>query len=270
MQHDDTTAPAARFYNHLAANYDRMTGLDKRLATATRFVKTLIDTFHLRRPEVGVDLGSGTGAYTLALARIGLRTTGVDLSADMLAQARQNARHHALDPVFLQASLTDLPATLPWGRTDLVLCLGNTLPHLTDPADLEKALLGIRRLLSPTGLAVIQTLNYDDILTKAERIVSIDRDHEHEFIRFYDFLESGLLRFNILEIEWKNNEALPHPIHSVLLRPYRAGELEKAAAAVGLAPRLTAGGLDLHPYDPATADTALLVLGTTSGENQQP
>lgn len=250
--------PAA-FYDALAGAYDRMMGFEQRVDHAGRLVAALLERFHPAR-AAGIDLGCGTGAFTCALAAAGFPAAGLDLAAAMLAKARANAARLGLQAHFASGCLQALPAPFAPGSAGLALCLGNTLPHLLDPGDLGRAFSGIAALLAPGGLAVVQTLNYDRVLARQERIVSVDRDGDATFLRFYDFLADGLLRFNILRVTWEGNDARPAPLSSVLLRPYRYHDLAAAAQTAGLEVVLSAGASDLTPYDAATSDTVLLAL----------
>jgi SAM-dependent methyltransferase len=231
---------------------------------AGRLVSALVDRFALA-PAVGIDLGCGTGAFACAMAAAGFRASGLDIAEEMLAQARGNAAGLKLTAGFAEGRLEQLPAPFEPGTAGLVLCLGNTLPHLLAPADLGRALAGIAALLAPRGLAVIQTLNYDRILARQERIVSVDRDAEATYVRFYDFLDSGLLRFNILRVAWHGEEACPEPLISVLLHPYRCEELRAAAEGAGVEVVLTAGDGRLNPYAADTSDTILLACRRPGG-----
>ncbi len=247
------------FYNRLAPGYDRMTDFASRVGQAGRLVSALGERFG-PTPHVGIDLGCGTGAYACALAAAGFRAAGLDLAEDMLTQARANAARLGLQVRFACGPLEALPEPFRPGTAGLILCLGNTLPHLLDPQDLHRALCGIAALLAPTGLAVLQTLNYDRLLARQERVVSVDRDAEATFVRFYDFLPDGLVRFNLLRTTWEGRQGRPEPLLTVHLRAYRRDELEAAVARAGLSVALGAGDTALTPYDPSAADTLLLVL----------
>ena len=52
------------------------------------------------------------------------------------------------------------------GMFDLVLLLGNTLPHIATASDLNAFFLTVSRLLSPHGRFVIQTVNPEMLKTK--------------------------------------------------------------------------------------------------------
>lgn len=255
-------ASAAEFYNALAPSYDRMMHFRERVQHAGRLVTALVRRLE-PSPALGIDLGCGTGAFACALAGMGFRAMGMDVAEEMLSQARVNAAHLEVSAAFMNGCLEELPSPFEPGKAGLVLCLGNTLPHLLAPADLGRAFTGMAHLLAARGIAVVQTLNYDRILRLGERIVSVDRDAEATYVRFYDFLESGLLRFNILRVCWDGDRACPEPLLSVNLRPYRYRDLVQAATKAGLEVVLTASDGTLAPYDEVTADTVLLALRRT-------
>jgi len=257
-----STGPAvspAEFYNALAPSYDRMMHFRERVQHASRLVTALARRFE-PCPAVGIDLGCGTGAFACALAGMGYHAMGMDIAEEMISQARVNAAHLEVAATFVSGRLEDLPSPFEPGKAGLVLCLGNTLPHLLAPADLSRAFTGLAHLLAPHGAAVVQTLNYDRILSQHERIVSVDRDVEATYVRFYDFLENGLLRFNLLRVSWQGEQARPEPLLSVNLHPYRYRALVQAAGKAGLEVVLAAGDGSLAPYDEATSDTILLAL----------
>src|SRR3989337_3778058 len=80
--------------------------------------------FALARPQRGetaLDVGCGTGNYTLDLAERGLRCVGVDLSASMLDVACAKCANLSPRPGYVQASATGLP--FAEAKFDLVLCV---------------------------------------------------------------------------------------------------------------------------------------------------
>ncbi len=250
----DNLSPAD-FYDALADGYDAMTGFAARTARAERFVADLL---RLRgySAQAAVDVGSGTGAYTLAMARLGMSAVGLDPSPEMVHQARRHAERLPGDHVrFVQAGLADVAAEAP-EALGLVVCMGNTLPHITDTRILQDNLADVRKALIPGGLLAVQVLNYDRILAEQERIVSIDTQGGESFVRFYDFLPDGLIRFNLLRFTTGNGD---HHLTSVLLHPYRQAELMTMLATAGFRGIVAYGSLDFAPFDPTGSDTLLLV-----------
>jgi 2-polyprenyl-3-methyl-5-hydroxy-6-metoxy-1,4-benzoquinol methylase len=110
-------------------------------------ILTLVSSLQLKQPRI-MDLGCGTGWLTERLSAFG-PVTGLDLSDEVLAAARQRAPHIE----FIAADLfqTDLPAS----RYDLVVSQ-DVIAHVTDQAGLVAR---AARLLRPRGHLVITTTN---------------------------------------------------------------------------------------------------------------
>jgi SAM-dependent methyltransferase len=96
-----------------------------------------------------LDLGCGTGNHALRLASRGYRVTGVDISAGMLAVARDKAKQEKLDVAFHEADIRDFRMEQP---CDAVLMMFAVLGYQIENADVLAALRTARRHLRPGGL----------------------------------------------------------------------------------------------------------------------
>ena len=96
-----------------------------------------------------VDAGGGTGGFAVPLAPAGHRVTVVDPSPDSLAALERRVAESQLAGrvVGLQGDLADLPALVPAGTVDLLLC-HSVLEVVDDPAE---ALGAVARVLRPGG-----------------------------------------------------------------------------------------------------------------------
>lgn len=105
-----------------------------------------------------LELGCGTGRLLLPLAQAGYQITGVDLSAEMLAIARQKVEAAGLNDriTLVQADMrkVDLPQ-----RFRLAFIAINSFMHLTTLEDQLTALRTCHRLLAPGGLLIIDVDN---------------------------------------------------------------------------------------------------------------
>lgn len=103
-----------------------------------------------RRGRV-LELGCGTGRLLMPLSRAGARMTGIDLSAPMLARARQRVRRLvvARRPRILRGDIR----ALPFGTHvfSLVIAPYGMLQSLTSDPDLDATLAEAARVLAPGG-----------------------------------------------------------------------------------------------------------------------
>ncbi len=134
-------------------------GYDAALAGSTLF--TADEGFILRhcpRPGRLVDLGCGTGRLLLALARRGYRVTGVDLSDEMLAVAREKAEAAGLSVDLVRANLTELDSVTDAGF-DYAACLFSTLGMVSGVDARRRVVAHAFRLLRPGGRFVLHVHN---------------------------------------------------------------------------------------------------------------
>ena len=114
-----------------------------------------------RRPLLGLDLGGGTGAAAVRLARLGINVTLLDSSATMLEIATRASGEAGLDEkITLKLGDAAQVANLfPAGSFDIILC-HNLLEYVDDPnAVLSAAARVMRSDSSETGILSILVRN---------------------------------------------------------------------------------------------------------------
>jgi glycine/sarcosine N-methyltransferase len=233
------------FYAEIASEYDRITRFAERLQGEQKTLGRWRERYGF---NTALDAACGTGLHAIALSRLGVATIAADISAEMITAARRNAdKQRDAGPnadsqgarlEFVQENMTRLADRLE-GPFDAIFCLGNSLPHLERGGDLEGALSGFARLLAPSGVVVVQLINYAKVLATKERIMAVNADGATHYVRFYDFL-GDRVRFNILTIKGPG-EKPGYSLTSTILRPYRLPELSAALENAGFA-RLEAFG----------------------------
>ena len=184
------------------------------------------------------------------------RVVAADASAAMLQQAKGQTGGDGTPIEWLHSPMESI-SQMTAGPFDAIVCLGNSLPHLLTDAQLQETLRGFRSLLAPTGIVIVQMLNYERLIDRGERIVGVTRRGSTEYVRFYDFL-SETVRFNILELIWQDDRC-EHKLHQTTLRPYRASSLHDAFTAAGFEPPELYGGMDWGKFDSANSQSLLLV-----------
>lgn len=250
--HNEINYDASSFYDDVSGNYDEIFNFEKDLAAAEGVVAKLKKQFDFKK---ALDIGCGTGSFSLALARSGAKTTGMDLSRSMLDAANKNSLAYGVDIDFVNSGMDKMCCNIDT-KFDLIMCMGNTLPHLLSKENLSSMLIGCKQLLKPDGHLVLNLLNYDRILGAEKRVIGISRSKNHEFIRFYDFQEPYVL-FNILEIDW--TESPPgHKIISTKLYPYTHLELSSALAEADFKDFKIYAGLEFEKYKPEKSKSILI------------
>ncbi len=93
-----------------------------------------------------LELGAGTGHKLIPIASDGHPCTGLELSPDMLAEARRKADERGVEVEWLEGDMREFDL----GRAfDLVFIAGNSLLHLHEAEDLVSCFRSVRRHLAP-------------------------------------------------------------------------------------------------------------------------
>ena len=164
-----------------------------------------------------LDAGCGTGFQSAILTDLGWTTHGIDLSAGLLAVARQRLPRAGL----AQASVEALPFVD--ACFDAVVCCGSTLSFVDDPAC---ALAELGRVLRPGGR----------LLLDCEHRPSLDLAWALASAVAGDPLGYGVsARAAWRAVFARDGVRLPYPGYG-LLRLFRRRELDRLLTAAGLRP----------------------------------
>jgi SAM-dependent methyltransferase len=206
-----------------------------------------------------VDVGCGTGEHLSWFSARNLRAYGLEPDAGMFRELGRRS-WPGRTPTLVRAGMDALPGAIG-ERVDLVLCLGNTLPHLADPAAVQRAVRGMAGTLAPRGRLVLQTVNFDRVLGEAgpafpviERVlpdggrVAFFREYDREAL-------PGRLLFKTRLVTPAGERRAAWP-----LLPLLREELERCVADAGLGAVRVFGDYDRSPF--SAAAPALIVVGT--------
>ena len=97
-----------------------------------------------------LDIGCGTGAMSLPLARKGYNIIGIDVSEDMLSIARQKAESEGLNILFLQQ---DIHSFELYGTVDSIICICDVINYLEEN-ELRQVFSLMYNYLNPGGLLI--------------------------------------------------------------------------------------------------------------------
>ena len=139
-----------RAYDALAGVYDSLNGEVDYSAIAD-FAVSLFDRYHIR-PELVLDLGCGTGALTLEMAKHGYDMIGIDASNAMLSLAyERKMREGRPDVLFLQQDMRSFEL---YGTVGAVVSSLDCFNYLTGEGDLVRCLSLVHNYLEPNGIIV--------------------------------------------------------------------------------------------------------------------
>jgi SAM-dependent methyltransferase len=117
--------------------------------STSREVDRLITTLKLTPDDRIVDLGCGYGRHSLELARRGFQVVGVDLSGDLIAQARERAERAGVAVELLQSDLRELRFEAEFDAA--VNLFSGAIGYLENEQENRRLFEVVARLLRPGG-----------------------------------------------------------------------------------------------------------------------
>lgn len=247
------------FDQELAVYYDRMIRWEKRLA----FERPLFDALWKRyKTQSVLDAACGSGMHLQLFIEQGLDAMGSDGSAGMIELARHRLANLSNPPEVLLSTWSELPRKFD-RRFNAVLCLGNSLPYVTDEKMLSDSLAGLWSRVSPGGFLLIQYKNFEMLRARGERFLPLSNHRdpagpETVSVRQYDWLD-GAVDFNVIIVERAdvNSEwRMRHWTTRLATWPPETvtAHLERLGARVKLC-----GSLGLEPFNPSSSDDVVIL-----------
>jgi hypothetical protein len=147
------------------------------------------------------------------------------------------------------------------------ICVGNTLPHLCEEAEVQAFFSGLHRCLAPGAPFLLQLLNYDRILDRGERTFPmLLRPGEAEgedtvFLRLMTHLGGGHLTFTPAHLRYRPGTETPLELvaaHDVPLRGWRRTEVEALLQACGFSVAETLGTMPGEAWSPTSSDLVIV------------
>ncbi|WP_338834935.1 2-methoxy-6-polyprenyl-1,4-benzoquinol methylase, mitochondrial [Moorella humiferrea] len=171
-------------FDHKASDYDdwykRPLG-----ALVDRIEKEAVYAYlEPKKGEHILDVGCGTGNFSLELARLGVEVTGIDISEPMLETARRKAAAAGLELEFLHADAMNLP--FADNTFDKIV----SVTALEFAPDLKAALAESYRVLKPGGRMVIGLIGGNSLWSRHyEARAAREPDSLFRYAKFYTLPE---------------------------------------------------------------------------------
>lgn len=116
------------------------------------FLELLFAKYAKSKPSLVLDLGCGTGVITVELARRGYDMTGVDVSPEMLDEARESAAEAGVaDVLWLCQDMREFEL---YGTVDAAIATCDAVNYLLKSKDLNACFSLVHNYLEPDGIFV--------------------------------------------------------------------------------------------------------------------
>lgn len=132
-----------------------------------------------------VDLGAGFGMHSIPLARRGFEVLALDSSPELLRELRALAGVLAVEAV--QDDFLTFRQHLAGVAPEVILCMGDTLTHLSEPLAVEALFAEAAAVIAPGGTFVLTFRDYTQPLEGERRFIPVKSDADRILTCFLEY-----------------------------------------------------------------------------------
>lgn len=198
---------AAHYERLLARHYAWMLGDFETAAAEQRDLLARLGLQWSRSDRVGtaLDLGAGTGIQSVALERLGYHVVAVDSSEHLLRELAARPDISSVSPVVGDIrEVTTIDAVrrvvAASGGFDAVVCMGDTLTHLSTRADVERLIHDARDLLLPSGRLALSFRDLTHELTGLDRFIPVRNDADRIMTCFLEYRADTVVVHDLVHV----------------------------------------------------------------------
>jgi len=151
---------------------------------------------------IAVDLGAGCGFQSVPLAELGFNVWAFDLSSKLLTELKENAKN--LSVTVIEDNLLRFSTYSP-ENVEVIVCMGDTLTHLTRLREVQYLLNRAFRFLEMRGLLILSFRDLSTELTDLDRFIPVRSDSNRIFTCFLEY-ERRHVRVHDIIYEKINNQ----------------------------------------------------------------
>lgn len=144
---------------------------------------------------VAFDLGSGHGINAIALANLGFSVHAIDFNHQLLEELKERVAHRKIQVVDAHLVEYLYAARL---KAELIVCMGDTLTHLSGPEQVEELIALSAQKLERGGKLVISYRELTNELTNEKRFIPVNSDENRIHTCYLEYLPGYVKVFDIL------------------------------------------------------------------------
>ena len=149
-------------------------------------------------------MGAGTGNLAIALADNGIEVTASEPDGTMAESIRSKVDMKDLTLSVHTKAMEQIEEFQ--SNFDGVICIGNTLPHLPDEKSIEDFLSQCQKKLNKDGRLILQTVNYDKVLSTDDFSFPVIKKDDFSFKRRYEKVNDHIYFTSILTVNEESTE----------------------------------------------------------------
>lgn len=190
------------FYDEYAWAFDLL--ITTPLSSQCDFIEEMLFERGVIRGARILDAGCGAGGHAIELARRGFSVTGLDMSAQLIAEAQRRISEPLLSVSFSVGDILNLASSTQY---DGILCRG-VLNDLLDEASREEAFHAFSRALRPGGVLILDVREWE---------ATVDRKTREPVFEKSVHTSRGKLTFrSVTRLNHQTSRLLVHERHTLL------------------------------------------------------
>lgn len=146
-----------------------------------------------------LDLASGPGCQTMALARLGFSVTAVDASAPLLAELREHTQGLPVRAIEWDLCALAECAGLP-AQVDVAVCMGDILPHLPTRGCITNLFGEVHGRLGAAGKFIVGFRDLSKELFGVDRFVPIRGDSGRVMMCFLEYEPDTVVVHDLIHV----------------------------------------------------------------------
>lgn len=200
----------AHYDHHLSSIYEWIYG-GYEIAKQRNFnLLKLLNCFELTsidgsERKVLIDLGAGSGFQSIPLAEIGYEIIAIDFSQDLLNLLNERALQQHLPIHTVNDDILLFPSHTMGKEISYIICMGDTLTHLSSKEDVTLLIYRASETLTPDGSLVLSFRDYTQELFGKDRFIPVQSDDNRLFICFLEYFPDYIQVHDLLHTRVTTN-----------------------------------------------------------------